>query len=104
MAGAETITIEVVYGLPDEQVLLSLAVPVGTTVREAARRSGLAARFPAIDIEHAPLGVFGKLVKDSGTRILRDGERVEIYRPLLIDPKEARRLRAERAKARRAAP
>ncbi|MCC2638496.1 MAG: hypothetical protein K0Q68_2215 [Moraxellaceae bacterium] len=103
MAGAETITIEVVYGLPDEQVLLSLAVPAGTTVREAARLSGLAARFPAIDIEHAPLGVFGKLEKSPDTRVLSEGERVEIYRPLLIDPKEARRLRAERAKARRGA-
>ncbi len=104
MAGAETITIEVVYGLPDEQVLLSLAVPAGTTVREAARLSQLAERFPGIDIGRVPLGVFGRLEKDPDTRVLSEGERVEIYRPLLIDPKEARRLRAERAKARRAAP
>lgn len=103
MASAETITIEVVYGLPAEQVLLTLAVPAGTTVREAARLSGLAGRFPEIDIGQAPLGVFGKLEKDPDARVLRAGERVEIYRPLLIDPKEARRLRAERARARRAA-
>lgn len=102
MAGAETITVEVVYGLPQEQVLLTLAVPAGTTAREAARRSGLAARFPDIDIERAPLGIFGKLEKDPEARVLQAGERVEIYRPLLIDPKEARRLRAERARAHRA--
>lgn len=102
MANADAITVEVVYGLPAEQVLLRLAVPAGTSVREAARRSGLAARFPDIDIEHAPLGVFGKLCKSPETQALREGDRVEIYRPLLIDPKEARRLRAERARARRA--
>lgn len=101
MADAEMITVEVVYGLPKEQVLLTLTVPAGTTVREAARLSRLAERFPEIDIEHAPLGIFGKLQKDPEQQALRAGDRVEIYRPLLIDPKEARRLRAERAKARR---
>lgn len=101
MAGAETITIEVVYGLPQEQALLVLAVPAGTTAREAVRLSGLAARFPGLDPEHAPLGIFGKIEKDPAARVLREGDRVEIYRPLLIDPKEARRLRAERARTRR---
>ena len=101
MAGAETITIEVVYGLPQEQALLVMAVPAGTTAREAVRLSGLAARFPELDPGHAPLGIFGKLEKDPAARVLREGDRVEVYRPLLIDPKEARRLRAERAKARR---
>ncbi|MDF2446466.1 MAG: protein YfjF [Moraxellaceae bacterium] len=103
MANADTITVEVVYGLPQEQALLQLAVPAGTTVREAARLSRLAERFPEIDIEHAPLGIFGKLLKAPETQPLREGDRVEIYRPLLIDPKEARRLRALRAKAKRAA-
>lgn len=101
MAGAETITIEVAYGLPLEQALLVLAVPAGTTAREAVRLSGLATRFPGLDPEHAPLGIFGKLEKDPAARVLREGDRVEVYRPLLIDPKEARRRRAERAKARR---
>lgn len=101
MAGVETITVEVVYGLPQEQALLTLVVPAGTTAREAARLSGLAGRYPELDVERAPLGIFGKLEKDPDQRVLQAGERVEIYRPLLIDPKEARRLRAERAKARR---
>lgn len=97
------ITIEVAYGLPREQLLLVLAVPAGTTAREAVRLSRLADRFPDLDPDHAPLGIFGKLEKDPEARVLRAGERVEIYRPLLIDPKEARRLRAERARAKRQA-
>lgn len=97
------ISIEVAYGLPAEQVLLVLAVPEGTTARQAARLSGLDARFPGLDLEHAPLGIFSKLEKNPDACVLRAGDRVEIYRPLLIDPKEARRLRAERAKARRSA-
>lgn len=101
MAGDDVITVEVAYGLPQEQVLLSLAVPAGTTARGAVRLSGLAARYPGLDVDAAPLGIFGKLEKDPEGRVLRAGERVEVYRPLLIDPKEARRLRAERAKARR---
>lgn len=102
MADVETITIEVAYGLPQEQALLTLVVPAGTTVREALRLSRLAGRYPAIDPEHAPLGIFGKLLKEPDRHVLKAGDRVEIYRPLLIDPREARRLRAERAKARRA--
>lgn len=94
-------TVEVVYGLPQQQTLLTLVVPAGTTVREAARLSRLAERYPEIDIEHAPLGIFGRLQKDPDATVLREGDRVEIYRPLLIDPKEARRLRAERAKRKR---
>lgn len=101
MADAERITVEVVYGLPELQVLKVLEVPAGTTARDAARRSGLAGQFPGLDVDQAPLGIFGKLEKDPDHRVLRAGERVEIYRPLLIDPKEARRLRAERARARR---
>jgi putative ubiquitin-RnfH superfamily antitoxin RatB of RatAB toxin-antitoxin module len=96
------ISIEVVYGLPQEQVLLALVVPAGTTAREAVQLSRLAERFPTLDLAHAPVGIFGKLLKTPDTQVLRAGDRVEIYRPLLIDPKEARRLRAERAKAKRA--
>lgn len=103
MAGDDVISVEVAYGLPTEQVLLTLTVPAGTTLRQAVRLSRVAERFPEIDPERVSLGVFGKLEKDPDGRVLRAGERVEIYRPLLIDPKEARRLRAERAKARREA-
>lgn len=85
--------IEIVYGLADRQVLKSMTVAEGTTIREAALKSGLAVEFPELDLQQAPLGIFGKAVKDE--TVLRDGDRIEVYRPLLIDPKEARRKRAE---------
>ena len=84
--------IEIVYGLADRQVLKSMTVTEGTTVREAALKSGLEVEFPELDLQQAPLGIFGKAVKDK--TVLRDGDRIEVYRPLLIDPKEARRKRA----------
>ena len=84
--------IEIVYGLADRQVLKGMTVTEGTTVREAALQSGLEVEFPKLDLQQAPLGIFGKAVKDK--TVLRDGDRIEVYRPLLIDPKEARRKRA----------
>ena len=84
--------IEIVYGLADRQVLKSMTVVEGTTVREAALKSGLEVEFPELDLQQAPLGIFGKVVKSE--TVLRDGDRIEVYRPLLIDPKEARRKRA----------
>lgn len=91
------IVVEVVYALADKQKLLSLSVPAGTTVREAALRSGLDAHFPGLDLQTAPLGVFGKAVAKPDERVLEEGERVEIYRPLIADPKEVRKQRAARA-------
>ena len=85
--------IEIVYGLADRQVLKSMTVAEGTTVREATLKSGLEVAFPELDLQQSPLGIFGKAVKDE--TVLRDGDRIEVYRPLLIDPKEARRKRAE---------
>ena len=84
--------IEIVYGLADRQVLKNMTVTEETTVREAALQSGLEVEFPELDLQQAPLGIFGKAVKDK--TVLRDGDRIEVYRPLLIDPKEARRKRA----------
>ena len=84
--------IEIVYGLVDRQVLKGMTVAEGTTVREAALQSGLEVEFLELDLQRAPLGIFGKVVKDE--TVLRDGDRIEVYRPLLIDPKEARRKRA----------
>ena len=84
--------IEIVYGLAERQVLKSMTVVEGTTVREATLKSGLEVEFPELDLQQSPLGIFGKAVKDE--TVLRDGDRIEVYRPLLIDPKEARRKRA----------
>lgn len=91
------IVIEVVYALADKQKLLRLQVPAGTTVREAAERSGMAVHFPGLDLATCPLGIFGKVVSKPQERVLEEGERVEIYRPLLADPKEVRKQRAAKA-------
>ena len=91
------IVIEVVYALADKQKLLRLQVPAGTTLREAAERSGMAVHFPGLDLATCPLGVFGKAVSKPLERVLEEGERVEIYRPLLADPKEVRKQRAAKA-------
>lgn len=87
------LNIEIVYGLPDKQVLKTMQVAEGTTIRQAALQSGLENEFPDLDLHSAKLGIFGKVAKDD--TILRDKDRIEIYRPLLIDPKEARRQRVQ---------
>lgn len=98
--GSRSIAIEVVYALADRQRLLRLSVPQGTTMREAVRLSGMQQHFPDADLRQAPLGIFGKAVPKPEERVLEEGERVEIYRPLIADPKEVRKQRAAKAKAR----
>ncbi|EWC40671.1 RnfH family protein [Stutzerimonas stutzeri] len=93
----QSIAVEVVYALADRQKLLRMTVPAGTSMREAALRSGLDADFPGLDLAAAPLGIFGKAVAKPEERTLEEGERVEIYRPLIADPKEVRKQRAARA-------
>jgi putative ubiquitin-RnfH superfamily antitoxin RatB of RatAB toxin-antitoxin module len=90
------IKIEVVYALPHEQILLKLDVPVKTTIAEAVRLSGLPEKFPEIDLEKGKFGLYGKLSK--AEVVLREKDRVEIYRPLIADPKEVRKKRAEEGK------
>ena len=89
--------IEVAYATPEKQRIVSLTVPGGTTVREAARRSQLDELFPGLDLEAVPLGIFGKKVPKPEQTAVEEGQRVEIYRPLLIDPKQARANRAAKA-------
>ena len=89
--------VEVAYALPDDQAVIRIDVPPGTTVDEAIRLSGITERFPGLDPDAADVGIFGKVVTDRG-RVLEAGERVEIYRPLRIDPKAARAARASRRK------
>lgn len=91
------IFVEVVYALADKQKLLRLSVPAGSTVREVALRSGLDAHFPGLDLASSPLGIFGKAVPKPEERLIEEGERVEIYRPLIADPKEVRKQRAAKA-------
>lgn len=96
------IAVEVVYALADKQKIVRLAVPVGTTVREAALLSTMDSLFPGLDIASAPLGIFGKAVIKPDERAVEQGERVEIYRPLIADPKEVRKQRAAKAAQNRA--
>lgn len=91
MAAEALLAIEVVYARPEEQVVIALSVPAGTTAGEAVERSGLVARFPEI-AHHPKLGVFGNPVPADAP--LTAGDRVEIYRSLIADPKQARRGRA----------
>jgi uncharacterized protein len=93
------IKVEVAYALPHRQVLLAVELPVGATVLEAAQRSGIASKFEGVDLDNATFGIFGHVV--APRQVLRDGDRVEIYRPLIADPKEVRKARAERARERR---
>ena len=86
------IEIEVAYALPQRQWVLKTKVPEGATVAEAVEASGIAWRVPQAVVAGASFGVFGEVVKPS--RVLRAGDRVEIYRPLLADPKDGRRERA----------
>lgn len=91
----DLIRVEVAYGTQERQVLLELEVPAGTTVIDAIERSGILTRFPEIDLSSARLGVFSEPIAPDAT--LSEHDRVEIYRPLVIDPKEARRRRAKNA-------
>jgi putative ubiquitin-RnfH superfamily antitoxin RatB of RatAB toxin-antitoxin module len=92
----DKIDIEVVCALPAKQTLLKQQVAAGTTVLEAVRASGILEKHPEIDIATTKLGIFGKLVKPD--TVLREKDRIEIYRPLIADPKEVRRKRAEEGK------
>ncbi|MBU1329707.1 MAG: RnfH family protein [Gammaproteobacteria bacterium] len=91
------IVVEIGYALADKQKLLRLSVPDGTTVREAVLQSGMDQHFPGLDLAGSPLGIFGKAVAKPDARVLEEGERVEIYRPLIADPKEVRKQRAAKA-------
>ena len=94
---AETIKVELVYALPHEQTLLKFTVPAGTKVADAVQLSGILKKYPEIDPGKSRMGIFGKLAKPDAE--LRELDRIEIYRPLLADPKEVRRRRAEEGKA-----
>jgi hypothetical protein len=93
---AEMMKIEVVYALPESQALVSLQLPAGATVLQAVEASGFLTKFPEIDPAKNKFGVFAKLAK--ADTVLRDKDRVEIYRPLIADPKAVRKQRAAEGK------
>lgn len=97
MAEVSIVRVEVAYALPEKQRVLAVEVEDGTTVVEAARQSGITREFPDLDLTDVAYGVFGKTVRNAESEPVREGDRVEIYRPLIIDPKQARANRAAKA-------
>jgi putative ubiquitin-RnfH superfamily antitoxin RatB of RatAB toxin-antitoxin module len=95
---AELLRVEVAAGLPDRQCLVELQLPVGSTVQDALEAADLPRLLPGLTVETGRIGVFGRLCAPD--RILKDGDRVEIYRPLKADPKEVRRQLAELERSR----
>lgn len=100
MDGAGTIRVEVAHARPERQEIIAIDVPAGTTLAAAIALSGIEQRFPGLDAATSDVGIFGSIVKDRD-QPLREGDRVEIYRPLEIDPKAAR---ANRARGRKTSP
>jgi hypothetical protein len=89
-----TIRVNVVYALPDRATEMALTLPAGATVAEALARSGIATHHPEIDLARCPVGIFGRHTRRE--QVLADGDRVEVYRPLVAEPKSVRRRRAQR--------
>ena len=85
-------TVEVAYANPEQQVIITLEIHKGATAEQAIKASGILSQFPEIDIMDFKVGVFGKICKRE--KLLSQADRVEVYRPLTHDPKEARRQRA----------
>ncbi len=92
-----SINVEVAYALPEKQVIRAVNVDVGTTIGAAIVQSGIMMDYPDLELEEAKVGIFGKVAVM--TTVLSEGDRVEIYRPLIADPKEVRRKRAAEGKA-----
>ena len=86
------INIEIIYPLADEQELIELTVAQGTSIQQAIEESGILNKYPAIDLATNKVGIFSKAAKLND--VLRQGDRIEIYRPLIADPKEARKKKA----------
>ena len=99
MANADAIEVQVVYAAPRRPFAKTLALPAGSSVEQAVRASGLLDAFPELDLAHRRVGVFGEFVRLD--ECLHGGERVEIYRALIADPKEARQRRVQAKKGRR---
>lgn len=90
------INIEVVYALPEEQILFGLSIDDKHSVIDAIHLSGIMKQYPEINLDTCAIGIYGKRLTNISQYILQAGDRIEIYRSLLVDPKEARRKRAEK--------
>ena len=96
---SKKLSIEVGYALPDKQVIEAVEVDAGTTIEKAIRQSGILKQFPKINLRVQKVGVFSKPRQLSD--VVQEGDRIEIYRSLIINPKEARRIKAKKAARRK---
>ncbi|CAA0100725.1 Protein RnfH [BD1-7 clade bacterium] len=94
------IKIEIAYALPEVQKIVEVDVEEGTVALDAAMQSDITKFFPDLDVENSKMGIFGKAIKPK-TQVLVDGDRIEIYRGLISDPKASRKARADKAKAKK---
>jgi len=101
MAESAELQVAVTYALPQQEFIRPLRVAPGTTIGQAIEQSGVLASFPDINLVTQPVGIFGK--KKTLDTVLRERDRVEIYRPLVADPKDSRRKRAAKKEAKPAA-
>ena len=92
----DEILVEVSYALPEEQIIISIKVPTKFNVKQVIEKSGIQKKFPDIDLSKNKVGIFGK--QTTLDHLLHDRDRIEIYRPLILDPKEMRRKRAAKQK------
>jgi hypothetical protein len=104
---SDKIKVEVAYATPDKQKILPIMVDPGTTADQAVALSGIDQHFPEVDMATAPKGIFGNALGTRGMPeasdyVMKEGDRVEIYRPLIADPKQVRKQRAAEAAERRA--
>ena len=97
MSMAAEIAVEVAFALPEQQCIIALKVPVGCSAFEAAECSGIARLFDGLVLDEVRMGIFGKVLEDPRRQVLAAGDRVEIYRPLVAGPREARKARARNA-------
>lgn len=91
-----SIRVEVAYALPERQEIVIVDVPEGSSVLDAAKASSICEKFPGLDLDAIDMGIFGKVIKQPGEHLVQVGDRVELYRPLKIDPKQARLNRANK--------
>ncbi|MHB1359871.1 MAG: RnfH family protein [Rhodocyclaceae bacterium] len=96
MSTRDTLRVEVIYALPARQEVTPLVLPAGSTLQQALEASGLPAKYPEINLAKGKFGIYSKLARLDA--VLRDLDRVEIYRPLIADPKEVRKQRAAEGK------
>ena len=100
---SESFEVEVAFAKPNDYRILTVQVDAATTVLNAARKSGISDVYPEIDWQTVKLGIFGKAVPKADVQMVRAGDRIEVYRPLIADPKEVRKRRAEQAKRKKEA-